>query len=254
MGGGSVALRRLEDRAMSKKQGLFSRLRQSISSTLNDAVESMSDPGQEIALMLDDLAAQIQNSEKDLKQAVVDRKVLERKLEEQQKKAIDWEKRAEQALKVGEETLARQALKQKAEVDMQVSATEQALAEQRLLVEQMQKQIKESTARLKSLNLRRGSLMAQARAAKKGIAPGQISDGGTGSRLSAIEDRIQQLEAMSEVQAELASEDVAAAELDAKFSELSEDSEVDDALEQLKAKLAASQKSLPKADGESDEP
>src|SRR5690606_3415982 len=102
MGGGSVALRRLEDRAMSKKQGLFSRLRQSTSSTLNDAVESMSDPGQEIALMLDDLAAQIQNSEKDLKQAVVDRKVLERKLEEQQKKAIDWEKRAEQALKVGE--------------------------------------------------------------------------------------------------------------------------------------------------------
>lgn len=233
---------------MSKKQGLFSRLRQSISSTLNDAVESMSDPGQEIALMLDELAAQIQASEKDLKQAVVDRKVLERKLEEQQKKANDWEKRAEQALKAGEEALARQALKQKAEADMQTKATEQALAEQRLLVEQMQRQIKESTARLKSLNLRRGSLMAQARAVKKGLAPGQVGDAGAGSRLDAIEDRIQQLEAMSEVQAELASEDVAAAELDAKFSELSEDSEVDDALAQLKAKLAASQKSLPEAD------
>lgn len=232
---------------MSKKPGLFSRLRQSISSTLNDAVDSLSDPGQEIALMLDELASQIQTSEKDLKQAVVDRKVLERKAEDLQKKAADWEKRAEQALKLGEEDLARQALKQRGDVDLQVKETQAALLEQRSLVEQMQRQIKEATARLKSLNLRRGSLMAQARAAKKGVAPGSISDGGTGSRLEAIEDRIQQLEAMGEVDAALASENAEAAELEAKLEELSEDSEVDDALAQLKAKLAA-QKSLPRGD------
>lgn len=233
---------------MPKKPGLFSRLRQSISSTLNDAVDSMSDPGQEIALMLDDLAAQIQSSEKDLKQAVIDRKVLERKVEEQQKKVSSWEKRAEQALKLSDEPLARQALKQKADVELQLKEQQAALLDQGRVVEQMQRQIKESTTRLKSLNLRRGSLMAQARAVKKGVAPGSIDDGGTLSRLGAIEDRIQQLEALSEVQAELASEDAAAAELDAKLEELSGDAEVDDALAELKAKLAASQKSLPKGE------
>jgi len=233
---------------MSKKPGLFSRLRRSISSTLSDAVESISDPGQEVALMLDDLAAQIQASENDLKQATIDRKVIERKLAEYQGKAGEWQKRAEQALRAGEESLARQALKQKAEIDLQVKETDQALTDQRGLVETMKRQIKESTTRLKALNLRRGSLMAQARAAKKGVAPGQLGDGGTGSRMDAIEDRIHQLEALAEVHTELAGEDATAAELDAKFADLAEETELDDALAQLKAKLAENQKSLPKGE------
>lgn len=233
---------------MSKKPGLFSRLRQSISSTLHDAVESISDPGQEVALMLDDLASQIQNAEKDLKQGLVDCKVLERKLEEQQKKESDWQKRAEQALKLGNEDLARQALKQKTEITAQVNQTSAALHEQRSLVDGMSRQIKESKARLKSLNLRRGSLMAQARAAKKGVAPGQINDAGAASRLDAIEDRIHQLEALNEVNAELDGGAAEAAALDARLADLEGESEVDDALSALKAKLAAEQKSLPKGE------
>ena len=40
---------------MTDKPGLFSRFKRAISSTLNDAVDAVTDPGQEIALMLDDL-------------------------------------------------------------------------------------------------------------------------------------------------------------------------------------------------------
>ena len=69
----------------SSKPGLFSRLRKSISATLNGAVDAMSDPGQEVALMLDDLADQIKKSEGDLRQGMVDYKVMERKLEQLQK-------------------------------------------------------------------------------------------------------------------------------------------------------------------------
>lgn len=235
----------------SKKPGLFSRLRQSISSTLNDAVDSMADPGQEVALMLDDLAAQIQQSEKDLRQAMVDRKVMERKVQELDKTEADWQKRAEQALKLGDETLAREALKRKVEYGDQARDTRTALAEQINLVEQMQRHVKESKTRLKSLNLRRGSLMAQARAAKKGFAPGQIDDAGAGARMDAIESRIGELEALNEVQAELSggSEE---AEVDAKLADLAGESELDDALAELKAKLKTDEKkSL--TEGKSDE-
>jgi phage shock protein A len=235
---------------MSKKPGLFSRLRQSISSTLNDAVDSISDPGQEVALMLDDLAAQIQQSEKDLRQAMVDRKVMERKLEELEKQESDWQKRAEQALKLGDETLAREALKRKVDYAEQVKDTKAALNEQSHLVEQMHRHVKESKTRLKSLNLRRGSLMAQARAAKKGFAPGQLSDGGAGARMDGIESRIAELEALNEVQAEL-SHEAQDAEVDAKLAELAGESELDDALAQLKAKLQADErKSLPEGDSD----
>ena len=115
------------------------------------------------------------------------------------------------------------------------------------LVESMTKQIKESKNRLKSLNLRRGSLMAQARAAKKGLSPGEIGDGGAGQRMDAIEARIHELEALNEVNAELgASAEEAAVE--AKLAALEGEDELDDQLAELKKKLAADQKSLPKGE------
>ena len=88
---------------MSNKPGLFSRIKNTISSALNDAVDAVSDPGQEVALMIDDLKTQIQESEKDLRQAIVDRKMLERKITELEASEKEWQRKAEQALKLGDE-------------------------------------------------------------------------------------------------------------------------------------------------------
>jgi phage shock protein A len=233
----------------SKKPGLFSRIKNSISSTLNDAVDSVTDPGQEVALMLDDLAAQIQSSERDLKQAIVDRKMLERKIEEFEGKEKEWQRKAEQALKLGDEELARAALKRKADYTMQAKDAKAGLSQQAELVDSMHKHIKESKARLKSLNLRRGSLMAQARAAKKGFAPGDLGASGTVDRMNAIENRIAEIEALNEVNAEL-SKDAEEAAMDAKLADLEGETEVDDALAALKAKLATDKKALESADNE----
>lgn len=230
------------------KPGIFSRIRNSISSTLNDAVESVSDPGTEISLMLDDLAAQIQSSEQDLKQAMVDRKVMQRKAQEATTDATKWEKKAEQALKLGDEGLAREALRRKADYDLQVKDLTAGANEQAVLVDSMTQNLKEAKARLKSLNLRRGSLMAQARAAKKGVSSGQIADGGGLDKLGAIEDRIAELEAFNEVSQELGGSTAEEAAIEAKLADLEGDSEVDDALAALKAKMSGAQKSLPKAD------
>lgn len=225
------------------KPGLLSRLKNSISSTLTSAVDAVSDPGQEVALMLDDLATQIQSAERDLHQAVVDRKMMERKVETLAKDEGDWQRRAEQALRLDNEDLARQALRRKAELSAQLAETRLAHEEQGRLVEAMQKNIATSKQKLKMLNLRRGSLMAQARAAKRGVAPGQIGDGGTLSRMEEIESRIASLEALNEVQAEMSTE-VQDAELDAKLAALEGDSKVDDELAALKARMKA-QQSLP---------
>ncbi len=225
------------------KPGIFSRLKNSISSTLTSAVESVSDPGQEVALMLDDLATQIQAAERDLHQAVVDRKVMERKIETLAKDEADWQRRAEQALRLGNEELARQALRRKTEFAAQLADTRLAHDEQGQMVESMQRHVTTSKQKLKMLNLRRGSLMAQARAAKRGMAPGQIGDGGTLSRLEEIESRIASIEALNEVQAEMSTE-IQDAELDAKLAALEGDSKVDDELAALKARLK-SQQSLP---------
>ncbi len=231
---------------MSNKPGLFSRIKNTISSALNDAVDSVSDPGQEVALMIDDLGAQIQQSEQDLKQAIVDRKMLERKIGELEASVKQWEGKAEQALRLGDEALARAALERKGDYAMQLVEAKSGHAEQTRLADSMQEQIKQAKSKHKSLNLRRGTLMAAARAAKKGVAPGTLGDGGTLSRLDDIEHKINQLEALNEVHAELGGQTAQDMEVDAKLAKLEGDSGLDDELARLKAKMA--QKSLPKGE------
>ena len=233
---------------MSNKPGIFSRLKNTISSALTDAVDAVSDPGQEVALMIDDLGTQIQESEKDLRQAIVDRKLLERKITELEAAEKQWEGKAEQALKLGDETLARAALQRKGDYSVQLLDARQGLAEQIRLAESMQEQLKVAKSKHKSLNLRRGTLMAAARAAKRGVAPGSLGDGGTLSRLDDIENKINQLEALNEVHAELGGQTAQDMEVDAKLAKLEGDSGLDDELARLKAKMA--QKSLPKGEEE----
>ncbi|MCA9707421.1 MAG: PspA/IM30 family protein [Myxococcales bacterium] len=234
---------------MSNKPGLFSRIKNTISGALNDAVDAVSDPGQEVALMIDDLGTQIQESEKDLRQAIVDRKMVERKITELEAAEKEWHGKAEQALRLGDEELARAALKRKGDYSLQLVDSRAALVEQTNLAESMQRQIKEAKAKHKTLNLRRGSLMAQARAAKKGVAPGTLSDGGTLSRLDDIENKINQLEALNEVSAELGGNTAEEAAVDAKLAQLAGESELDDELARLKAKMASPPKSLTDGEG-----
>jgi phage shock protein A len=230
----------------SKKPGLFSRMRRAISGTLSDAVDSVSDPGQELALMLDDLAAQLKQAEKDLRQALVDKKVMERKIEELAAKEAEWEERAMQALKLDDEQLARAALDRRSEATQQRKEAEAALAEQTNLVETMKEHIETSKAKLKTLNLRRGSLMAQARAVKKGAGVGSLATDGVSNRMDDIEDKIAHIEAMNEAAAETVEEEAEARAMDEKLAKLEGDTEVDDALAELKAKLKA-QGALPEA-------
>jgi len=235
---------------MSDKPGILSRMRRSISSALSDAVEAVSDPGQEIALMLDDLADQIKQSERDLHQSIVDQKMMEKKGASLKKSEEDWDKRAEQAVRLGDETLARAALERRVEIADERRATEETLVEQRKLIEDMRRGIAEATKRHKSLNNRRGTLIAQARAAKKGTTPsGAINASGALGRMGAIEDRIAQIEALNEVHAEGLDARTEEAAIDAKLAELEGHSEVDDALEALKAKMAG-QRQLKGADKE----
>jgi phage shock protein A len=227
---------------MSEKPGLFRRLKKAIQSTLNDAVEAVSDPGQEVALMLDDLAENIRKSELDLKQSIVDQKMMEKKLEQLARDETAWQRRAEQAITIGDETLARAALQRKAEITQEREATDEALVQQRKLVEDLRQGITDAKSKLKALNLRRGTLMAQARAHKSSGGTSTIpGDAGAGARMDAIESKIARLEALNEVSAEDMDGRIQEAQIDAQLNSLNTKNDLDDALAALKAKMQAKQ-------------
>lgn len=222
------------------KPGFFSRIKNAISSSIDEAI----DPGRELALMLDELGVEIKQAEKDLQQAMVERKMIERRIEESKTKERGWEERAAQAVKLGDETLARAALERKVETAQQRRDLEQAAVEQAKLVEDMRDHITASKKKLKSLNLRRGTLMAQARAAKKGHGSAAEVGIAQGSRLDDIENKIASIEAMNEVYAETSGNDAEELRIDAELRKLDAGSELDDELAALKAKLAIDQRAL----------
>ena len=220
----------------SSKPGIFGRLKKAISSQLNSAVDAVSDPGQEVALMLDDLASHIQDAEKNLRQAIVDRKVMERKREDLVGQEKSWERKAEQALKLGDETLARAALERKSIQTQERTALDASLQEQSLMVDSMRSDIERSKVRLRELNMRRGTLMAQARAQKQADSSGGVS--GSSSSLAGIEAKIDAMEAANEALEEMQAEKTKEAEVNRKFEQMETKTELDSELEALKKKLA----------------
>lgn len=221
------------------KPGIFSRMKRAFTSTVDEAIDAVSDPGQELALLIDDLGAEIKQAEKDLQQAIVDRKVLERKLVEIQTKEQGWLARAEQAMKLGDEKLARAALERKVEVGQERATIELAIVEQTKLAEDMREHIKVAKAKHQSLNLRRGTLMAQARAAKQGGSSAAAVGIAQTSRLDEIEGKIAAIEAFNEVHAETHGSEIEERRIDAELRKLDQGRELDDELALLKAKIAA---------------
>lgn len=224
------------------KPGLFGRLKRAVSSQLTSAVDAVSDPGQELALMLDDLAAQIKKAELDLRNAVVQRKVLEKKLVERETESQEWQTKAEQALRLGDESLARAALERKTAVAERLADTQASLADQTRLVDTMQRDIETSKEKLQSLNMRRGTLMSQARASKQ--ASVDASAGGATGRIDGIESKIAELEAINEVAEELAEDERKEADVNSRLAQLEGDSALDSELDALKEKLRSGNKSL----------
>lgn len=226
----------------SSTRGLFRRLKDAITSTLSDAVDSVSDPGAELGVMIDDLGAHVAKAEKDLHAALVERKVLEKKLKDQQTKVESWQGRAEQALKLGDEALARQALQQKQAAETEFHAMMEALEQQFGMVEQMRADIAESKSKHKALELRRGTLMQKARAVKHAEKTGSVSTGNASlDRINEIEAKITEMEARNEATMELHAEEVEAKKIEAKLRALDAGggSAVDDELERLKLKIGA---------------
>src|SRR5580693_4045896 len=111
--------------------GIFDRMGRVISSNVNSLLEKGEDPRKLLELNLDEMGEQLKRGHKDVISAVAEEKRLKKKVDEHDVEVEKWDKRAELALKTGDEALARDALKQKKRVQGERDIVEKARAEQR---------------------------------------------------------------------------------------------------------------------------
>lgn len=231
--------------------GIFDRMGKVIQSNLNSLLDKAEDDKKLVELNLDEMDGQIKAGHQEVVQAVAAEKQLRKKSEELAADAERWDKRAELALKSGDEALAREALKQKKRVQGEAAIAEKARVDQRDVALRMKDDLERMKTKLGELKLRKGTIVARAQQARSGGGSEQLGARGGSSAFDnfrrmeeKIEGREAEGSAMAEVEAALGN-DGKREDLEAKFRELergtgeggSGGSDVDEELAALKKRI-----------------
>jgi phage shock protein A len=234
--------------------GIFDRMGKVIQSNLNSLLDRAEDDKKLVSLNLDEMDVQIKAGHKEVIQAVAAEKQLAKKVDELRADADRWDKRAELALKSGDEALAREALKQKKRVQGEADAADKARGEQRDVALRMKEELERMKEKLAELKLRKGTIVARVQQARGGATSEQLGSKGGASAFDnfrRMEEKIEGREAeglaMAEVD-EALGKGQKSEDLEAKFRELERQvggkgegagkpSEIDDELAALKKRI-----------------
>lgn len=216
--------------------GILGRLSTLIKSNVNEAIDSMQDPGKEIDQMVRDMEESARQARTEVGQAIADGKRLGRRATELEGEIADWQRRAETAIRAGEDGLAKEALLRKGEKEAERAETQKAGQEQAVYAQQLEAALKALDARLKDVKLRQGTLRGKARA-NKGENPlsGKTPAFDNFDRMAGRIDAVEAEASLDEQMGGRTAESVAA---ERRLNEMAEKSTVDDALAELKRKLS----------------
>ncbi|MEO8213196.1 MAG: PspA/IM30 family protein [Myxococcales bacterium] len=218
---------------------ILGRLSTLIKSNVNDAIDSMQDPGKEIDQMVRDMDESARDARGEVARCMGEEKRLEKRIEVLGAEAKNWEDRAATAVRAGDDALAREALNRKAASEAERAETAKALQEQSVYVDQLAAGLRALDARVKDVKLRQGTLREKARASKRGGLGGVGGVGKTSAfdEFERMSSRIAAVEAEAGLADELSGRTAASVDAERRLTELSEKSTVDDALAELKKKL-----------------
>jgi len=214
--------------------GILGRLSTLIKSNVNDAIDSMQDPGKEIDQMVRDMEDYARQARAEVARCIADERLLERRLQAIEGEIGDWQTKAEMAIRSGDDGLAKEALARKAEKETERADTKKALQEQGVYGDQLTAALKALEARLKDVKSRQGTLKAKARANRDGTMTAKTSAFGDFDRMAS---RIDATEAEASLDDELGGRTTATIAAERRLDQMASDSTVDDALAELKRKL-----------------
>ncbi len=216
--------------------GILGRLSTLVKSNLNEAIDSMQDPGKEIDQMVRDMEDSARQAKTEVAQGMAEGKRLRRRIGDLEAEIGEWQKRAETAVRAGDDGLAKEALKRKAEKEAERAEAEKSVQEQDVYAVQLGEALKALEARLKDVKLRQGTLRAKARANRAGSP--------MSGKTSAFDDfdrmagKIDAVEAEASLGEELGGRSAESLAAERKLDQLAGQSSVDDALAELKRKLS----------------
>ena len=216
--------------------GFFDRLSRLLRASLNDLVSKAEDPVKVLDQAMIDMQAELVKLRQAVATALASQRRLKSQADQAEGQAGHWLERAEQALRAGEEDLARQALtRRRASLE-----THQALAPQLEAATGQAEALKQSLLKLEGklseAKTRKNMLKARAQAAQAQVQLQNSVEGlSTDSAMAAferMEEKVEALEAVSAVNVELAGTN-----LESRFTALEGTESVNAELSALKRQI-----------------
>ncbi len=182
--------------------GIFSRLSDIVNSNLSALLDRAEDPEKIVRLIIQEMEDTLIEVRSRAARSIADRKEVERKKDDFEKRAHDWEAKAELAITKGRDDLARGAISAKRKAQEMVELLDRELetiatvsAKTSEDLEKLQNKLKEAKTKQRSMEMRHSSASDSVRINRQ-IHDGKIDE--ALSRFDRYERRIDDLEGEAE--------------------------------------------------------
>ncbi|MFO8064353.1 MAG: PspA/IM30 family protein [Spirochaetota bacterium] len=187
--------------------GIFDRFRRLIKSNLNEMINKAENPEKMLEQVIDDMNKQLIESKKNVAAAIADEKKLERQINQTKSQAQQWERRAETAVRAGEDELAKEALIRKEELERYAEEYEKQREQQHESVEKLKIALRALQQKLEEAQRKRNLLVARARRVetqkKLQETMGGMNDTSAFEAFDRMTSKMDELEAQNEAMDEL---------------------------------------------------
>lgn len=220
--------------------GIFDRIGDILKANVNDLLDRAEDPEKMIKQMVIEMEDALNKSTLALGQTIANEKTLTHQMEDKKKAAEEYQAKAVEAVRLGRDDLAKQALEKKNMLIRVAQEMEEPVAESQKATASLRQQVELLRTKVEEARMCQSTLVARAQAAKARKLAAQslagIGDTGTGTAgFEKFEQKIERAEGEAEAFESMAGEQVSTLEKD--LEELSVSKAADDDLAKLKESL-----------------
>ena len=220
--------------------GILNRVMTVIKSNVNELINKAEDPKKMLDQIIMDMSEQLEKAKREVAVSIGDEKKLKREYLKHKEEVAGWEKKAEFAVNKGDDSLALKVLERQEESKGLMEQYEREWEGQREAVEKLKVVLKELTSKIEEARRKKNLLIARQKRAeaqsKIAKTMGSLKDSSAFDSFARMESKVESLESRAEGEAELQKE-LSGDNLEDQFKKLEADTNIQDKLAQLKAKM-----------------